>query len=233
MDWTKLTSDPLKDDVCSAIRTYLRSISGLYSGGLVDLFCLVAKDSEVLHIGCYEHDINYLQSDNWKHRKIYKASKDCIGLDINKKGVEEVKKLGMPAVCCDATSNNYIGRLFDVIISGDVIEHVDNIGNFIDFNVRHILPNGVIYISTPNPFFIGFVRNAWTGGPMIANFEHTAWISESNMLEICRRKNLKLEKIIYPTGTSNANPIIRMIKKISFRMRSTSLFTSIVYVVRL
>jgi SAM-dependent methyltransferase len=229
MDWTKQTKDPLDRETNLLIKMHLRLISYVYPRDLLSLFVDEARDKDTLHIGCYEHDEKYLQSDAWKHKRIHEVSKSCIGLDINKQGVDHMNELGYTAVHADATSEISLGNNFDVIIAGDVIEHVENIGGFMNFNSRHLMQDGKIYISTPNPFYCQHVFSAWIGRPMIANFEHTTWVSESTMLEIARRSGLKLEKIIYPVGNSSKSYFLKTLKNLSFKLGSTMLFTTIVY----
>ena len=84
-------------------------------------------------------------------------------------------------------------------------------------------------ISTPNPFYFGTVIEAWKNGPMVANFEHTCWLSESNMLEISRRYELEICKIGYPIGKSSKNIFIALLRKISYKFNCLALFTSITY----
>ncbi len=140
-----------------------------------------------------------------------------------------MKSLGYGAVHADATSEIDLGHLFDTIVLGDVIEHVENIGGLIKFSSRHLASNGFICISTPNPFFIGHVLSAWTNSPAVANFEHKTWISESTMLEVARRSKLNLDNIIYPIGKSHNNFLYKLLKIITYRLRSTMLFTTIIY----
>lgn len=229
MDWTELTKDPLDSQIGLLIKRHLRLISEIYPRNLLSLFLDEARNKNTLHIGCYEHDEKYLNSDAWKHKYIHEVSKNCVGLDINKQGVDHMNELGYTAVHADATSDISLGAMFDVIIAGDVIEHVENIRGFMNFTSKHSAMNGKIYISTPNPFYFQHVFSAWTSRPMIANFEHTTWISESTMLEIARRSELTLEKIIYPIGNSSKSFFLKTLKNFSFKLGSTILFTTIVY----
>ena len=229
MNWSKLTDDPLNKNIKLLIQKHLNSISHLYSKDLLSFFCEKSLDRKVLHIGCYEHNNNYMNSDSWKHKQIHKVSRKCIGVDINKKGIQFMNKLGFAAIYADATSNKFLGSKFNVLIAGDVIEHVQNIKGFMKFLRRHLSTNGRIYISSPNPFFFSHVLSAWTSRPMVANFEHTTWISESTMLEICRRSKFTLEKIIYPIGKSNKSIFLRLIKTLTFKLGGTFFFTTIIY----
>lgn len=43
------------------------------------------------------------------------------------------------------------GRKFDCIVAGEVIEHLDNVGLFLDNCHRHLADRGRLVITTPNP----------------------------------------------------------------------------------
>lgn len=232
INWNSYTNDPLDNNIKLKIYDYLTKLQAIYKGSLLEYFGNVASKKNVLHIGCVEHDELYMNLETWKHKIINDCSLTCIGLDINKIGIEKMNARGYPAICMDATSDNYLDQKFDIIIVGDVIEHLTNIGGLIKFCKNNLEDNGSIIISTPNPFYLGSVFAAWFKGPMIANFEHTCWLSESNILEICRRHDLSLVNIIYPTGKSTKNKIIFMIKKISFKLKSFFAFTCVVYEIK-
>ncbi len=229
MDWTEHTADPLDKNVATLLRSHLREISELYKNDLLSYFCEVSKSKNTLHIGCYEHDEKYLNSDKWKHKKINEVAQSCVGLDINEHGVAQMQDLGYEAIHADATSDLNLNRTFETIVAGDVIEHVDDIVGLMKFSSRHLSKTGSLYISTPNPFFIGHIKSAWINRPVIANFEHTTWISESTMLEISRRSGLVLDKIIYPIGNSHAMFLYKLAKIIAYRMNNSMLFTTIIY----
>lgn len=80
MDWTKVTNDPLNHVAAKRIQTHLREISCFYDRQLVSFFCDVVNGKNVLHIGCYGHDRKYVQSENWKHKKINDNALSCVGL---------------------------------------------------------------------------------------------------------------------------------------------------------
>lgn len=229
MDWTKKTNDPLDTRVADIVRNHLREISRLHDKDLLNFFCDVANQKNTLHIGCYEHDEKYLNSPSWKHKKINEVAKSCIGLDINSDGIKKMKGMGYEVVHADATSDEYLGKNFETIIAGDVIEHVENIGGLIRFSTKHLTSDGSLYISTPNPFFIGHVISAWTNRPQVANLEHTTWLSESTMLEIARRSGLILSEIIYPIGKSHNSLLSRFLKTATYNFGSSMLFTTIIY----
>ena len=155
------------------------------------------RGKEVLDIGAIAHNKEYIKSPMWKHRRIKRVCSSIVGLDILRDMVEWINARGYEFVCADATSNVNLNRKFDVVVMGDLIEHVDNMKGLLDFGKRHLKDGGSILISTPNPYFyhtiFGFLSEK---GPR-DNMEHTCWVTPSNMNEMCCREHLQLKKIYY------------------------------------
>lgn len=232
MNWKNITNDPLDHSTIISIQEHLRNVSYLYNGSLLKLFTKKSMNNVVMHVGCYEHAHKYTTSKDWKHQYISDASRFCLGIDIDQAGIDDMKNRGYEALCIDATSNVDIGKKFDLIIIGDVIEHLTSLDGVLKFAYRHLESEGSIIVSTPNPFYIGTVFRAWFRGPMVANLEHCCWISESNILELTRRLELKIDAIIYPTGNSSNNKLISFLKNLMFRFRSYWCFTTLVYEIK-
>jgi 2-polyprenyl-3-methyl-5-hydroxy-6-metoxy-1,4-benzoquinol methylase len=51
------------------------------------------------------------------------VSKKVVGVDIQKEDVERLRKLGYEVVWGDVTTIN-LGKKFDVIVAGELIEHL-------------------------------------------------------------------------------------------------------------
>lgn len=82
--------------------------------------------------------------------------------------------------------------LFDYIVMADVIEHVSNTVEFLNFYSQFLSSEGKIIITTPNPFSANqFFCVLFYGQPSF-HPEHTCYIDPINMLELADRANLKL-----------------------------------------
>jgi 2-polyprenyl-3-methyl-5-hydroxy-6-metoxy-1,4-benzoquinol methylase len=134
-----------------------------------------------------------MTSPNWKHKHISKVASECLGLDIIEPLVKNLNSKGYNVVCVDATSEADLGRRFETIIVGDVIEHVNDPVALVKFCARHLKnENSRIFISTPNPFFDAWHQMVKRDGTFIANFEHVSWVTPTNMVEIAKRAECKL-----------------------------------------
>ncbi|GEM_PF-1176760 len=76
---------------------------------------------------------------------------EVIGVDINKRAIAATKKKGIKAFCMDISelSESY-NESFDVIIAGDIIEHIFDSDAFLMHINRLLKPGGSLLLTTPN-----------------------------------------------------------------------------------
>jgi 2-polyprenyl-3-methyl-5-hydroxy-6-metoxy-1,4-benzoquinol methylase len=58
-------------------------------------------------------------------RKIAEANPDAVGVDIDAEGVEVLREMGYSVQCADVQTMN-LQKQFDIIIAGELIEHLEN-----------------------------------------------------------------------------------------------------------
>lgn len=132
------------------------------------------QDKTVLDLGCVQHTKNAYLSKNWLHKAIVKVAKVTKGLDLYSDGVKELQAQGYDVVHGDAQDFN-IGVKYDVVVAGDLIEHLSNFDGFFNSISRHLSDDGVLVIATPNPWhWVRCVRSA-LGQRIMVNPEHTTW----------------------------------------------------------
>ena len=105
---------------------------------ITSLFSQASKGRRVLDIGMGEHSIEYVNKKQWKHEYIKNAASYILGVDILEPLVESLIKKGYNVKCMDATGDGFLGEMFDTVICGDVIEHVNNPVKLLEFAGRHI-----------------------------------------------------------------------------------------------
>ncbi len=194
MNWKLKFKSPLHSIASKEVHDFLikkRIIN--YNGNLKDLVISKLVNKTVLDIGVCEHDLAHIKSENWAHGKICKVAKSCVGVDILPELVNKLNVNGYNVLCVDATSNKYLGKKFDIVNIGDVIEHVDDPVKLLKFAKRHIKKNGKIFVCTPNPYFILTILRLFKEETIVANLEHVSWITPSLALEISRRAGVNFE----------------------------------------
>ncbi|MGI8943417.1 MAG: class I SAM-dependent methyltransferase, partial [Qipengyuania sp.] len=91
----------------------------------------------VLDIGCVEHDPDNYRSPYWLHKALKQKATSLTGLDLSREGVDFLRDRGFEIVCQDAQSFD-LGRRFEVIVAGDVIEHLEDHAGFLRSVKRHL-----------------------------------------------------------------------------------------------
>ncbi|MCP4703486.1 MAG: glycosyltransferase [candidate division Zixibacteria bacterium] len=117
-------------------------------------FC---KNKKVLHIGCVDSGMmkKRIAENNYLHHQIYKVAESLFGVDIDDNGIQLLRNEGFDVETVNVeTDINKLQALtndVDVIVIPEVIEHLSNLGQFLD-NLYSCNFDGDILISTPNSF---------------------------------------------------------------------------------
>ncbi len=82
---------------------------------------------------------------------IVKNSRTCLGIDIEEKEIIKMKKEGYNVICANVETMQ-LNLKFDVIIAGELIEHLHNPGLFLNTLYEHLRDEGKLILTTPNPF---------------------------------------------------------------------------------
>lgn len=169
---------------------------------------------DVLDVGCVNHNITNTQIDGWLHGEIKKVARTLIGIDYLKDEVCALNQGGYSVVCADITKPLPLKNSFDVIVVGNLIEHLSNFEGFWENARTHLRKNGVVLISTPNPFYIEQYFFTAFKNHIIINEEHTCWIDPIALDQLARRfdfstvevywvkEKWRLEKVICHGETS-------------------------------
>lgn len=163
-----------------------------------------SKGKNVLDLGCVRHSADFALSDhNWLHKHIGEVANQVVGVDYLQKDVEVLRMRGYNVVYGDVTTPLDIHEKFDLIIAGDLIEHLSNLDGFIK-NLKNLLKeDGRIILSTPNPFYIDLFFYVALKRSYIINPEHTCWICPQALSQIFQRYDLAIEEIHFLTPSWN------------------------------
>lgn len=124
---------------------------------ILERYC---RNKTILDIGSVGGIGNSSQPDKFTHDIIRGVAKEVVGLDYSKKAVEYWNSRGYNLIHADAGDSNLdLGRKFEVIFAGEVMEHIENQGIFLNNVKKHLHEDGVFIVSTPNSHDIAYHLN--------------------------------------------------------------------------
>lgn len=151
----------------------------------VDTILACCKDKDVLDIGSTGQTGAY---DLWP--MLESVAKTLVGIDIIPRGDKRIVEGDMETY--------KFGKTFDVIIAGDVLEHVMNQGLFL-VNIRqHLAENGTLIITTPNA--------KWPTVFFKPNPTHTLWHDRHTVRYLLEHAGFRVESIGYYLGNKPRYP---------------------------
>lgn len=121
-----------------------------------ELITKVCEDKSVLDVGC-------TGMGGRLHKNISKVSTELVGIDIDSERVSEMKKKGFEVYNKDAESFT-LDRKFNVIVAGEIIEHLNNPSKFLDKAKNHLKSGGKLILTTPNIQSAHKIKKKISGG---------------------------------------------------------------------
>jgi SAM-dependent methyltransferase len=137
----------------------LEMVHRLPPASLVDRFaylCDLATGRRVVHVGFVDAGCQMLneQSGAWLHEHLARTASELIGLDLDRAGVEDARGRGYEAHAVDCRDVDAVRALglppADLVVAGEVIEHLDDPGSFLDGLHALVAPGGLLVVTTPN-----------------------------------------------------------------------------------
>jgi 2-polyprenyl-3-methyl-5-hydroxy-6-metoxy-1,4-benzoquinol methylase len=139
--------------------TQLQMVHRLPPAELVDRFAYLrdlGAGKRVVHVGFVDAGCQALneQAGKWLHEHLATTARELVGIDLDPVGVERARADGYEAYAIDCRDVDAIEAAgiapADVVVAGEVIEHLDDPGSFLDGLHHLVAPGGVLVVTTPN-----------------------------------------------------------------------------------
>lgn len=154
------------------------------------------KDKTVLDLGCIGHTWERSVTDpSWLHKAIVKNSRECYGIDFLKEDVLVLNQNGFNTIHHGDATDLTLNNKFEVIILGDLIEHVHDMKGLFSTFDKHLIEGGEVVITTPNPFYINHFITILVTNQIGVNPEHVFWFDPKVLSELAKRYNFKVEHV--------------------------------------
>ena len=171
------------------------------------------RGKNVLDLGCVGYG-SFRFSDLYLGLK--GVTKSLIGVDNGT--IPATREFGYPVYWGDVEKLHEVeelkGKKFDVIVAGDLIEHLFNQGKFIDSIKPFCHKNTEVIITTPNPLSTHFfISNFFNRADV--RVDHTCWHSEQTLKQFFSMKGFYCSEF-YFRDDQKINGI-RPIFKVAFK----------------
>lgn len=158
---------------------------GAYAGG-----------KRILYIGGVDDDRGNLD----KHDALYRAVRDrwgdAIAVYRSPRETARVEDLGLPAISADPETME-LGRVFDLVLAADNLEHLSNGGLFLRRVERHLDDGGLFLVTTPNPLGLVRIGERLFGRREKANPAHTCWFTGRVLGQLAARYGMEMRDEVF------------------------------------
>ena len=172
----------------------------------LDLIKTIAKDSSVLHLGCtnWPYTRDAIDADMLLHTRLSETARELYGFDFDQEGIDILASQGFTnlfRVNLEELPAVELNKQFDVIIAGEMIEHLNNPGLFLEGIKRFMKPGGRLVLTTINAyagmrFFVYGLRGR--GGVVEpVHPDHVAYYSYATLKLLVERHGFQLSEFMF------------------------------------
>jgi 2-polyprenyl-3-methyl-5-hydroxy-6-metoxy-1,4-benzoquinol methylase len=193
--WSEIADDPNSADARRYRQAQLDAAWRTERRGRTALLRELCLGRKVLDVGCVGH-ASRIGHDRWLHGQLAGVAGECLGIDVDEQGVQLVRAGGYDALVADITADplpeSLVSRSpFDVVVAGEVIEHLPCPQSLLAFAMRVLRPGGQLVVTTPNPY-APWRGRAGRGGAVLENVDHVVYAFPSGIAEMADRTGMHL-----------------------------------------
>jgi hypothetical protein len=179
----------------------------------VEFIKKVSAGKKVLHLGCtnYPYTKDSIANEMLLHLELKKIAGDLYGFDFDQAGIEILKKAGVENLYradLEKLEEVPLSETFDVIIAGEMIEHLSNPGLFLKGIQRFMNERTSLVITTINAYsalrFLLYGLRGKGGKNEPVHPDHVYYYSYKTLSLIVQRENLLVREFyFYDIGTEH------------------------------
>jgi SAM-dependent methyltransferase len=164
------------------------------------------KGKSVLHLGCtdWPYTSQRLRYGDLLHLDLQQYARSLWGIDGDQEGLDLLAGRGV----CNLFSGDLehledvpITQTFDVVIAGEVIEHLSNPGLFLRGVRRFMEPNTVLVITTVNAYcgfrMLRYFARGRGGTAEPVHPDHVAYYSYATLTRLLTREQLAVRRFLF------------------------------------
>ena len=191
----------------------------------------LCQGKRVLHLGCADYPFTEqaIKAETHLHFELMKIARELYGFDFDQPGIDILQQYGVKNLYradLEQLEDVALDEKFEVIIAGEMIEHLSNPGLFLRGIKRFMNANSNLVVTTINAyagmrFFIYGLRGKG-GANEPVHPDHVAYYSYSTVRLLLERESFRINKFaFYDVGTPH-RPLMnwrqRFINDVSVRI---------------
>jgi len=165
-----------------------------------DFLMDVCKGKSVLHLGCSSgaHLRARLQRGSLLHAKLAQVASELCGVDLDGESLQIMQdELGFTNLYegdVERLSDLNLGMKFDIVLAGDLLEHISRPGAMLDGVRQRLNDGGAFVVSTVNAFGLHFQIKRWLGRYR-EHFEHVCFYSPETLHNLFERHGYRISQM--------------------------------------
>jgi SAM-dependent methyltransferase len=172
----------------------------------VELIKNMCKGRSVLHLGCtnYPYTSESLKTNSLLHLELKEVCGDLYGFDFDQEGIRVLAEAGVENLYradLEALQDVDLDRTFDIIIAGEMIEHLPNPGLFLRGIQRFMHEGTSLVITTINAYcamrFAIYALRGKGGPAEPVHPDHVAYYSYRTLKLLIEKEGLKVDKFFF------------------------------------
>lgn len=167
------------------------------------------KDAIVVHLGCadWPYTDRRIEEGRLLHDLLLKSSKKCIGVDLNDERLARIRE-EYPNE--EFTTFSELGQVSKgtVIVAGEVIEHIEDPGSFLESLSTKSATGTSLLISTPNAQSL---KQALRGliGSEVQHPDHVVLFTQNTLVELASRYGWECTSFSYYNSRTQSRSLLK------------------------
>lgn len=166
----------------------------------------VCRDRNVLHLGCtnWPYREQSAGDDRFIHFPLVEVGREVWGVDADQEGLDALAAQGVQNLVradLERLDEAPINRTFDIVVAGEVIEHLSNPGLFLAGVKRFLRPDSTLVITTVNAYcafrFLVYALRGQGGRNEPVHPDHVSYYSYSTLYRLITRAEFRVEHSLF------------------------------------
>ena len=172
----------------------------------LDFIKRISKGKSVLHLGCtnWPYTLEAIEAGTLLHKDLAEVSRELYGFDFDQEGIDVLASKGFDNLYradLQKLSDVQLDKKFDVIIAGEMIEHLNNPGEFLAGIKRFMNRDTQLVITTINAYsgmrFFVYGLRGHKGTLEPVHPDHVAYYSYSTLKLLVERHGFEVAKFVF------------------------------------